>query len=166
MENVMKIDLQKVVTMSYELIVYGEDDSPHSLEKRDSQNPIEFVYGQGLILPAVEKQILGQTAGFKKSILLYPEEAYGLHKAELETWLDRKVFPKGTEIRVGMKFQTQGPGEEFISVLVKEIKEDQILIDGNHPLAGLKIQFDVEILRVRAATAEELASGEVKSRLH
>jgi FKBP-type peptidyl-prolyl cis-trans isomerase SlyD len=65
-----------------------------------------------------------------------------------------------------MKFQTQGPGEDVLSVMVKEIKDDKVLIDGNHPLAGLKIQFDVEIIRVRAATAEEIATGEVKSVLH
>ena len=162
----MKIDQQKDVTMTYELLVYGKDESVHSLDKRDSKNPIEFVFGRGLVLPAVEKELENKFMGFKKSILLYPKDAYGEWKPELETWTQRDKFPPGTEIRLGMKFQTQGLDSDLITVMVKDIKEDEILLDGNHPLAGLKIQFDIEVLRVREATEEELLSGEVRKLMH
>ena len=65
-----------------------------------------------------------------------------------------------------MKFQTQGPSEDVISAIVKEIKDDEVLLDGNHPLAGAQVRFELEVLRVREATDEELATGQVQKRFH
>ncbi len=162
----MKIDQDTVVTLAYELLVYGADDTTNSLEKRDRQNPVEFIYGLGQLLPAVEKAILGQTVGHKKSLMLFPHDAYGEWLPQLEQTIELSKFPKNLDLKVGMKFQTQGPDNDVISVIVKQIKDGKVLVDGNHPLAGLKIQFDLEILRVREATDDELATGEIHKRLH
>lgn len=162
----MKIDQDVVVTLTYELLVYGTDDTTNTLEKRDRQNPVEFIFGRGQLLLAVEKAIHGQTAGHKKSITLFPHEAYGEWLPKLEQTIELSKFPKNLDVKVGMKFQTQGPDNDVISVIVKQIKDGKVLVDGNHPLAGLKIQFDVEVLRVREATNEELATGEIHKRLH
>ena len=162
----MKIDETMVVTLSYELFVEENSGEMKSLEKRDSHNPVEFVYGREVLLGAIEDELLGQTLGYKKSLHLRADQAYGDWLPALEKWTEISKFPKNKELKVGMKFQTQGPDGNVMSVIVKEISATQVLLDGNHPLAGLNIQFDLEVLRVRPATPEELSTGEVHRRWH
>jgi FKBP-type peptidyl-prolyl cis-trans isomerase SlyD len=75
--------------------------------------------------------------------------------------MERSKFPKDLELELGMKFQTQGPAGKVLSVIVKDIKDDKVLVDGNHPLAGLSLKFALNVLRVRKATDQELAKQEV-----
>lgn len=161
----MKISESTVVSLCYQLLV-EEGDQSIVMDERLRQDPIEFVYGSGEILPAVEEALLNKTVGFKVDLLLTPDKAFGEYKPELEQSLPRAHFPKNVELKVGMKFQTQGPSDEVISVIVKEIKDDEVLLDGNHPLAGAQVRFELEVLRVRAATEEELATGQVQKRFH
>jgi len=161
----MKITDSTVVSLSYKLSV-EEGDAATLIDQRDRLDPVEFVFGRGWILPAVEEALLHKTVGFKADILLTPDKAYGEFKPELEQWVPRAQFPKGMEIKKGMKFQTQGPTGDVISVLVKDFKDDRVLLDGNHPLAGAQVRFELEVLRVRAASAEELSTGHVQQRFH
>ena len=160
-EHSMIIDLNKIVTISYQLFSLGEGQAPIMIEERSVDDPLEFIFGQGFLLAKLEEAIKGQGRGFQKEINLHPRDAYGLHQPELQAWLDPKTFPKEQEIELGMKFQTQGPSGDVISVIVKDIQDDKVLVDGNHPLAGLKIRFDLKVLRVREATEEELLKKEV-----
>jgi FKBP-type peptidyl-prolyl cis-trans isomerase SlyD len=162
----MVIGPNTVVTLSYTLSVSAPDGTLSPLETRAKQNPIEFFYGHGMLLPAVEKNIEKQTAGYRATLVLPPRDAFGEFDAKLETWYQKDKLPKGVPLQIGLKFQTQGPGGEVISVLLKDIQGDKVLLDGNHPLAGATVEFDFEVLRVRAATAEEAASGQVKARFH
>ncbi len=162
----MVVGPQTVVTLSYTLTVKNSDGSSEVLETRSAQNPIEFIYGQGLLLPAVEKNIAKQSAGYKKTLVLPPQEAFGDVNPQLEAWYDISKLPKSLPLQPGLKFQTQGPQGDVISVLLKEIRDNKVLLDGNHPLAGATIEFELEILRVRQATSEEITSGQVLSRLH
>lgn len=162
----MKIDDQTVVTLSYELFIVESSGDTKSIEKRNEHNPVEFVYGRGILLPAVEKELKGKTAGYKKSLQLRGDEAYGDWHPHLEKWIEISKFPKNIDLKIGMKFQTQGPDGDLLSVIVKQIKDKEVLLDGNHPLAGLDIQFDFEIIRVRLATEQELSTGEVHRHLH
>ncbi len=161
----MKINDSTVVSLCYQLIV-EEGDQSVVIDERKSQDPVEFVYGCGMLLPAVEEALANKTVGYKNSLLLPAEKAFGEYKPELEQWLPRAHFPKNVELKVGMKFQTQGPSEDVISAIVKEIKEDEVLLDGNHPLAGAQVRFELEVLRVREATDEEIATGQVQKRFH
>ena len=163
----MVVDKDKVVTLSYQLFSLGEGQSPVLLEERTVDDPLEFLFGQGVLLPKVEEAIAGKTYGFQTEINLHARDAFGLHQPALQTWLPKEKFPKDQEIQLGMKFQTQGPSGDVISVIVKEITDDKVMIDGNHPLAGLSLRFDVKILRVREATETELVKKEVDpSQLH
>lgn len=163
----MVVEKNKVVTMSYQLFSLGEGQAPILVEERTIDDPLEFIFGQGVLLAKLEEAIKGQSRGFQSEVNLHPQDAYGLHRPELQAWLDRKVFPQGQEIELGMKFQTQGPSGDVISVIVKEVQDDRVLIDGNHPLAGLKVRFDLKVLRVREATEAELLKNEVDpSQLH
>ncbi len=161
----MKIDESTVVTLAYELFI-KEDENLHLMDHRDRNDPVEFVFGLGVLLPKVEEAILHQTLGFKKEMVLTPQDAYGDHVADLAQWVSRTKFPKDLELKVGMKFQTQGTDGEVLSAMIKELKDDQILLDGNHPLAGYVVHFNLEVLRVREATEDEIVSGLVKRQFH
>ncbi len=157
----MLIDENCVVTLSYQLFTVDENKKEISIEDRSVDDPLEFLFGQGVLLPKVEETLRGKTHGFKAEIELHPRDAFGLHREELQTWMDRSKFPKDLELELGMKFQTQGPAGKVLSVIVKDIKDDKVLVDGNHPLAGLSLKFVLNVLRVRKATDQELAKQEV-----
>ena len=157
----MLINENSVVTMVYKLSSIGEDQQVVLLEERSVDDPLEFIFGRGVLLPKVEEKIAGQGFGFQAQVDLHPRDAFGPHQPSLVTWMPKFHFPSDLELSLGMKFQTQGPGGDVISVIVKDIKEDQVMIDGNHPLAGLELRFEIRVLRVREATPEELQTGEV-----
>lgn len=157
----MLVDLQTVVTLSYQLFSIGENGSPLLLEERTVDDPLEFLYGQGTLLPKVEELLMGQGFGYETQVELDPRDAFGLHNPNLQIWMPKQQFPSDLELQLGMKFQTQGPDGTVMSVIVKEIADDKVLVDGNHPLAGLKLRFDLKIQRVRKATEEEVIKKQV-----
>ena len=157
----MLVDKEKVVTLSYQLFSIGENHQEILMEERSVDDPLEFIFGRGVLLPKVEEVIQGNGFGFETKIDLHPRDAFGLHDPSLQTWMPKSNFPKDMELELGMKFQTQGPNGDVISVIVKEIKDDKVMIDGNHPLAGLNLRFELKVMRVREATEEELMKGEV-----
>lgn len=161
----MIIEKNRVVTLAYQLFSLNEKQETLLLEERTVDDPLEFIFGNETLLPKVEKAIVGKGRGFQIQIDLDPRDAFGLHNPDLVAEMDLQKFPKDPPLELGMKFQTQGPLGDVLSVIVKEIKEDKVLVDGNHPLAGLSLRFDVRILRVREALPEELASQQVKTTL-
>ena len=164
----LKIDQETVITLRYQLFaVEIENPSQKTLvEERSGDDPLDFLYGQGVVLDKVEDFIKDQSSGFRGTVKIHPTEAFGLYREDLKLWMDRSQFPKDMELQLGMKFQTQGPSGQLLSVIVKEIQDEKVLIDGNHPLAGLALEFDLEILRVRKATPEEVRQKEVLKVLH
>jgi len=156
------IGKDRVVTLAYQLFSLGVGQQPILIEERTIEEPLEFLFGQNTLLSKVEGLLKGKTRGFQGSVDLHPNDAFGLHQDELVAELDRTKFPKEPELQLGMKFQTQGPNGEVLSVIVKEINEDKVLVDGNHPLAGLHLRFELNVLRVREALPEEIANKEVK----
>ena len=161
----MKIAKDTVVKLAYTLSVVDPDQGEVVLDEKPEENPIEFIFGYNALLPAVESHLLGAAVPLEMTLKLPPSEAFGDYKPELEIWYERSKLPQ--EIAVGMKFQTQGADGKVTAVVVKEIDGDKVLIDGNHPLAGFTVSFDLKVLGVRKATAEELASGQIlPSRLH
>lgn len=157
----MVIENQRVVAISYQLFSLGEGQSPVLIEERTVDDPLEFIFGKGVLLPKVEEAISGQSYGFETEVNLHARDAFGLHHEELAMWAPKSSFPNDMALELGMKFQTQGPTGEVISVIIKEITDDKVLIDGNHPLAGLSVRFAIKVLRVREATEAELVKEEV-----
>jgi FKBP-type peptidyl-prolyl cis-trans isomerase SlyD len=112
-------------------------------------------------LPAIENVIQGKTEGFTASLGVAAKEAYGEFDDQLVATVPIDSFPKPEEVQVGMKFSTRGPNGEELAVRVVEVLEDQVTVDGNHPLAGVDIEIDLKILRVElneADGAEETGS--------
>ncbi|MCP4602817.1 MAG: peptidylprolyl isomerase [Proteobacteria bacterium] len=147
----MKIGEKAFVNIHYTLTI----NSGEVVDKSDPERPLGFVFGKGIMIPGLEKQIEGLEEGAKKKIVIPPEEGYGEPRAELINEIPRKNFPEEMDISVGMTFQASGPHGP-INLMVKEIKDDAIIADFNHPLAGQTLNFDVEIVGVRESTQEEI----------
>ena len=131
-------------------------DSGEEVDSSPKGQPLGFTTGSGQIIPGLEKAMMGKTVGDSLKISVEPEDAYGKVNPVLFRDVPRNQFPADIEIQPGMTFQAKGP-QGPILVNIKEVKdEDTVVIDLNHPLAGKKLHFDVNIVEVREATAQEL----------
>jgi FKBP-type peptidyl-prolyl cis-trans isomerase SlyD len=153
----IKIKGDCVVKLVYRLT----DTKGQVLEERTPEHPYEYLQGHGQILPALEKLVEGKTPGFRAELQLGPRDGYGEFNPSLVTEVSRTVFPHGMEITQGMKFSTQGPHGQPIVVRVLDVNEKTVTVDGNHPLAGIEIIFELRVLDVREATPEEIENGRV-----
>ena len=105
---------------------------------------------------------MGKSAGYAEKIVVEPEEGYGEVNENLFEEIPRSQFPDDCDIEPGMNFHAEGPHGP-IMLTVKEALDDKVIVDLNHPLAGMQLHFDVKIVEVRQPTAEELASLEQQS---
>ena len=136
------------------------NDAGETLDSSIGGEALVYLHGQGNIIPGLEKALEGKSSGDKLSVAIAPEEAYGEYIEEMVQVIPRKMFEGIDNIEVGMQFHadvSSGPG----IVTVIKVDGDDITIDGNHPLAGEALNFDVEITEVRAATEDELAHGHI-----
>ncbi len=146
-----------VILVSYSII----NGDGRIIEARTSDNPAELLVGHGQILKALENSILGETQGFKGDFSFSAEEAHGKYKKELVVEMKRGLFPREIEIVKGMKFESHGPQGETVALHVLEFDDQVVIVDGNHPLAGEDLTFNISILKIRDATKEEIARGKV-----
>lgn len=154
----MKIAKNTVVTLHYKL----SDAQGNLIE--ESQEPMVYLHGgYANTLPKIEEALDGKEAGFKIDLQVEPEDAFGDYDASLVKIEDRKHLP--TPLEVGMQFEgTPDEGEEEQESLiftVTDIADDKVVLDGNHPLAGIALRFNLDVASVRAATDEEIAHGHV-----
>ena len=136
------------------------NDAGEQLDSSIGGDALVYLHGKGNIIPGLEKALLGKSLGDKLSVSITPEDAYGEYIEEMVQVIPRKMFAGIDTVEVGMQFHadvSSGPGV----VTVIKVEGDDVTIDGNHPLAGEALNFDVEITDVRAATEEELAHGHV-----
>ena len=152
----MQIAQHTVVTLNYTL---KDNDGKLIDESHDSS--FAYLHGANNIVGGLEDALSGKSSGDKMSVSIAPDQAYGAHDASRVESVPRELFPDDTEIEPGMQFHAQGPNEQPIMVTVVGVEADKVTIDGNHPLAGVELNFDVEVMDVRDATAEEIAHGHV-----
>ncbi|AMO36458.1 FKBP-type peptidyl-prolyl cis-trans isomerase [Thauera humireducens] len=127
----------------------------------DGQHPLVYLHGgYDGIFPVLEETLHGKKVGDTFQVKLQPEDAFGDYDEELILVEDAKLFPENIE--VGMSFErVSDDGEEELIYRVTDIADGKVVVDGNHPLAGVALVFDVTVAEVRAATAEEIAHGHV-----
>ena len=129
----------------------------------EGREPIVYLHGgYDDIFPKIEEALQGKAVGESVQIKLQPDEAFGDYDAELVQIEPRKDFPK--ELQVGMQFEggpEDGSDEDFVIYRVTEIADDKVVLDGNHPLAGMALIFTCTVTNVRAASAEEVEHGHV-----
>ncbi len=139
----MAISNNQVVSMEYEVKVEG-----NVVDSNVNQEPLEFTFGSGQIIPGLESRIAELSEGESASIVVPASEAYGEYNEEAMQKIPKEQF-EGIELSIGLPLQGQGPDGNPIQVVVKDILDDEVLIDFNHPLAGKELNFDVNILSVK-----------------
>ena len=152
----MQIAENAVVSMHYTLT----DEQGQELDSSVGQEPLVFLSGAQNIIDGLDNALQGKEAGEKLTVSVSPEEGYGEVHQELIQKVPPDNFQGVDDIQVGMQFMAQTPGGEQ-PVTVIGVEEDGVMLDGNHPLAGKTLNFDVEIVDVRDAVAEELEHGHV-----
>jgi len=139
----MAISNNQVVSMEYEVKVEG-----NIVDSNVNQEPLEFTFGSGQIIAGLESRMADLSEGESASIVVPASEAYGEYNEEAMQKIPKEQF-EGIELSIGLPLQGQGPDGNPIQVVVKDILDDEVLIDFNHPLAGKELSFNISILSVK-----------------
>jgi FKBP-type peptidyl-prolyl cis-trans isomerase SlyD len=150
------IKKDSVVTFNYTL----KDDAGEVIDSSAEGEPLAYLQGHGNLVPGLERELEGKSAGDKLTVKVAPADGYGEHSRELIQKVPRRSLKGMAKITVGMRLHAQ-TDEGPRAVTVTAVIGDMVTIDGNHPLAGKNLNFDIEIVDVRDATEEELAHGHV-----
>ena len=115
-------------------------------DSSEDREPLKFQVGSGQIIPGFENAIIGKSVGDKVVATISPEDGYGLIREDLLVSVPLDKMPGAVE--VGQTLEAVGDNEQVVHVIVKEVNEDNVVIDGNHPLASKHLEFEIEILEV------------------
>jgi FKBP-type peptidyl-prolyl cis-trans isomerase SlyD len=146
--------MPRVVSFHYTL----RDPQGRVLDSSAGGEPVSYLEGAGQIIDGLDEQLRFAAAGEKTRVIVPAAKAYGERDAGQMQRVKRSVLPIEGELKIGDQFQT-GPDRHAPVVTVSGIEGDDVLLDANHPLAGVDLTFDVEITAVRAPTASELEHG-------
>ena len=149
----MAIEANQIVSLEYEV-----RDGDKVVDSNIGGEPLVFMFGKGQIIPGLESGITDMGIGEKADILVKPADAYGEHNPEASQEVPKDQFA-GIDLEVGMSLYGQGEDGGTVQVIVKDIGEETVIIDFNHPLAGKDLMFSVTINNVREASAEEAMTG-------
>lgn len=156
---VMQIESPCVVSLAWRL----EDTLGELID--ELPDPVEFLYGGDDLLPKVEEALAGQEAGYQVTLHLEPEHAFGEYNSNLVFFERRAIFPEGVE--PGMQFEGPPDGSETTGMprdalyTVTEVYESHVVLDGNHPLAGIALVLQLSVRDVREASDDEVERGTV-----
>jgi len=148
----MKVQNNTVATVHLKVA----DDKGRLLES--SKEPVALLIGHENTMPAIEAALMDQEAGFAKNLDLSVEQAFGVRDESLVRHIAKKDFPPGVKVG-GQLEMREGEAGEFKFFHVAKIKGDTVILDGNHPLAGMALKIGIKLVSVRAASEEEIAHG-------
>jgi FKBP-type peptidyl-prolyl cis-trans isomerase SlyD len=149
----MAIENNQVVSIEYEV-----RDGDKVVDSNVGGQPLVFMFGKGQIIPGLEAGIKNMEVGEKGNVLVKAADAYGDYNPEATQEVPKEQFA-GIDLEEGMTLYGQGEDGSTVQVVVKEIKDDAVVVDFNHPMAGKDLMFTVTINDVRDATPEEIQSG-------
>lgn len=152
----MKTEPNMVVSLHYTL----KDDSGEVLDSSSGREPLSYLHGHGNIIPGLEKALEGTSVGHRSNVAVAAADAYGETNPDLVFEAPKEQFPADMELAEGARVYAEGP-DGPVSFTVVRLTESGAVLDGNHPLAGKRLHFDVEVVEIRPATKEELAHGHV-----
>jgi FKBP-type peptidyl-prolyl cis-trans isomerase SlyD len=150
----MKIEKNTAVTLRFKLT-----DTLGKTQEQSSEPMVYLHGGYGNIFPKVEQALDGQMTGYRTTLDLQPEDAFGERDERLLQTIPKTQFPPS--IKVGGQLQGQGPDGQAQMFTVLKIKGNTVMLDGNHPMAGKTLRFALTVVAVRAASEEEIAHGHV-----
>lgn len=138
------------------------DDEGQTIDTSEGEAPLEYLHGFQNIVPGLEAALAGKKVGDSFKVSIEPEQGYGELDPSLVQELPKDMFQGVDQVEVGMAFhaETQN-GMQTVEVI--EVDEETVTIDGNHPLAGQTLNFEIEVVGVREATADELQHGHIHS---
>lgn len=142
--------------MDYSLTVDGE-----IVDSSEDSEPIEFIQGHGNIIPGLEKELYGMSIGAQKSVFVPAAEGYGIYEPEAVLTVERSEFPEEIPMEVGVEVSIQNEDGEVTVAVIQAFDDKTITLDGNHPLAGKDLNFEITVVGLREATTEELEHGHV-----
>lgn len=148
----MQITKNKVAAIHYTL----RDNKGTIIDSSDGREPLYYIHGNGNLIIGMEEGLEGKQKGDKLQLKIAPEKGYGEKDPDMIQKVPRSAFG-GQEVKPGMKFSTNQGGV----VTVTEVGLENVTVDANHELAGVELNFDVEVMEVRDASAEEISHGHV-----
>ena len=153
----MTIAANKAVSIEYTLT----NDDGDVIDSSTGGAPLVYLQGAGNIIPGLEKALEGKAVGEELTVTVEPEDAYGEYSAELVSTLSASMFEGVDQLEVGMQFHASAPDGQMQIVTIRDLDGDDVTVDGNHPLAGQRLNFKVKVVAVRDASEEEVAHGHV-----
>jgi FKBP-type peptidyl-prolyl cis-trans isomerase SlyD len=150
----MQITDEMVVAIEYTLT----DDEGKVLDSSEGHEPLTYLHGTDGIIPGLERELSGKQVGDELKVAVTPQDGYGERDEDLRQQVGRDQFEGIEELETGMQFQVDSDNGPLVVEII-EIDGDDVTIDGNHPLAGVNLNFAVTIRDIRAATAEEIEHG-------
>ncbi len=151
----MQIAEKSVVSIQYKL----SDDTGEVLDSSEDGQPLVYLHGADNIIPGLENELAGKTVGDSLAVTIQPEDGYGVINEEMIQTVPRSAFEGVDKIEPGMRFEAAGDEGETQLIVVVEVSEDEVTVDGNHPLAGEVLHFEVTVEEVREATDDEVTHG-------
>jgi len=152
----MQIEQDTVVSFDYTL----RNNDGEVLDTSEGREPLTYLHGHQNIVPGLEKAIEGAAEGEELSVSVSPEDGYGQYHEELVQTVPMDIFQGVEKVEPGMRFQAQSQAGPML-VTVKEVSDEEVVVDGNHELAGKDLNFEVAIRDIRKATEEEVSQGQV-----
>lgn len=154
----MEISDNRVVSIHYTLT----NDEGETLDSSREREPLSYLHGAGNIVPGLEAALSGKEVGDEFKAEVPPAKGYGEHNEAMVQQVPTSAFQGVPEIKPGMQFRAEGPQGATL-VTVREVGEESVTVDGNHPLAGKTLHFAVEVTDVREATSDEMTNGQVQA---
>ena len=153
----MTIQPNSHVTLAYTL----RNEAGEVLDASDLEGgePIRYVHGYGMIVPGLEAALMGMKSGERKDVRVPAEEGFGPRDEELVVEIERSELPDPKKVQVGDELVAEAADGEEIVLRVIEVQPDSVLVDANHPLAGIALHYSVEIQDIRHATDDEIAQA-------
>ena len=147
---------------AYTEIHYSLRDGRGNLLEETDEGPFGFIFGMEQVVPGLERALEGARAGDTLNVMVPPEDAYGTRDPSNVFDADREELPDAANVIVGTEFTAEGEDGTELSMRVLEVHEDHVVVDANHPLAGETLNFQVQVVVVRAATTDEILAAQAQ----
>lgn len=153
----LTIQKNHVVSIDYTL----KNDEGTVLDTSSGSSPLVYLHGSGALISGMETGLEGKSEGADFSISITPDDAYGNHDKNLLHQIDRKELAHLPDLAIGMELEVQTEEGSPLIMTIVELSDDIVVLDGNHPLAGQTLHFEIQVRNIREASAEEISHGHV-----
>jgi len=150
-----KVQNGLVIGLDYRLKL----DDGEVVDESEAGDPLYYLHGADNIIPGLEKALTGMGLNESKTVKVKPEEGYGEYDDEAVDEVERSIFPDDIELEPGLMLTLEDDEGEMMDAIVTEVNGDKVTLDFNHPLAGETLYFEVKVVEIREATAEERQHG-------